>query len=65
MSDPVTSARSRRARDPRSQDLMVRYSGTPIRHTEFGIRESGFRNRGTGNLHGAVFSLLTLVDMVR
>lgn len=52
---------------PRSAEPnhMVRYSGTPIRHTEFGIRESGFRNRGTGNLHGAVFSLLTLMDMVR
>lgn len=36
------------------QDLMVRYSGTPIRHTEFGIRESEFGIRGTGNLHGAV-----------
>ena len=45
MSDPVTSARARRARDPRSQDLMVRYSGTPIRHTEFGIRKLEF---GTG-----------------
>lgn len=46
-------------------EALPRYSGTPIRHTEFGIRESGFRNRGTGNLHGAVFSLLTLMDMVR
>ncbi len=68
MSDPVTSAApaaARRARDPRSREYMVRYSGTPIRHTEFGIRESEFGNRGTGNLHGAVFSLLTLMDMVR
>jgi hypothetical protein len=54
-----------RARDPRSREYMVRYSGTPIPHTEFGIRESEIRNRGTGNLHGAVFSLLTLMDMVR
>lgn len=65
MSDPVTSARARRARDPRSRGYMVRYSGSPIRHTEFGIRKLEFGIRGTGNLHGAVFSLLTLMDMVR
>jgi hypothetical protein len=66
MSHPVTSAPARaRARDPRSREYMVRYSGSPIRHTEFGIRESGFGIRGTGNLHGAVFSLLTRMDMVR
>ena len=45
--------------------LMVRYSGSPIRHTEFGIRKSKIGNRGTGNLHGAVFSLLTTMEMVR
>lgn len=33
---------------------MVRYSGSPIRHTDFGIRKSKIGNRGTGNLHGAV-----------
>ena len=26
--------------------IMVRYSGSPIRHTDFGIRKSGFGNRG-------------------
>ena len=30
-----------------------------IRNSEFGIPESGIGNRGTGNSHGAVFSLLT------
>lgn len=38
-----------RPRPPRPRSAvpnhMVRYSGTPIRHTEFGIRESEF---GTG-----------------
>ena len=41
---------------PAIPNLMVRYSRIPICHTEFGIRESGFGNRGTGNLHGAVFT---------
>jgi hypothetical protein len=50
---------------PAVPEYMVRYSGTPIRHTEFGIRKSRFGNRGTGNLHGAVFSLLTTMEMVR
>jgi len=44
---------------------MVRYSRSPIRHTDFGIRKSKIGNRGTGNLHGAVFSLLTTMEMVR
>ena len=42
MSHPVTPARARRARDPRSQDLMVRYSKIP--HTPYGIRNSEIRN---------------------
>jgi hypothetical protein len=45
MSDPVTPARARRARDPRSQDLMVRYSKIP--HTPYGIRNSEIRNANT------------------
>jgi hypothetical protein len=59
------SARPRPAPAPAVPVLMVRYSGFPIRHTEFGIRKSRFGNRGTGNLHGAVFSLLTTREMVR
>ncbi len=59
------SARPRPAPAPAVPVLMVRYSGFPICHTEFGIRKSGFGNRGTGNLHGAVFSLLTTMEMVR
>ena len=59
---PYVRPRYIRPRPPRPRSAvpnhMVRYSGSPIRHTEFG-------NRGTGNLHGAVFSLLTLMDMVR
>lgn len=47
------------------REALSRYSGSPIRHTEFGIRKLEFGIRGTGNLHGAVFSLLTLMDMVR
>jgi hypothetical protein len=31
-----------------SCNLMVRYSGFSIRHTEFGIRKSRIGNRGTG-----------------
>jgi hypothetical protein len=68
MSDPVTPCPiippAPRAR-PAVPVLMVRYSGTPIRHTDFGIRNSEIGNRGTGNLHGAVFSLLTTMEMVR
>jgi hypothetical protein len=33
---------------PQPRDLMVRYSGFSIRHTEFGIRNSRIGNRGTG-----------------
>jgi hypothetical protein len=33
---------------PQPRDLMVRYSGFCIRHTEFGIRKSRIGNRGTG-----------------
>jgi hypothetical protein len=38
---------------PAIRDLMVRYSEICIPHTEFGIRESEFGNRGLGN-YGAV-----------
>jgi len=38
---------------PQPRDLMVRYSETPIRHTEFGIRKSRIGNREIRN-HGAV-----------
>ena len=51
---PLGSARPRPAPAPAIRGYMVRYSGTPIRHTEFGIRKSKIGNRGTGNLHGAV-----------
>jgi hypothetical protein len=62
---PPGSARPRPAPAPAIPEYMVRYSRFPICHTEFGIRKSGFGNRGTGNLHGAVFSLLTTMEMVR
>jgi hypothetical protein len=62
---PPGSARPRPAPAPAIRGYMVRYSGFPIRHTEFGIRKSKIGNRGTGNLHGAVFSLLTTMEMVR
>ena len=39
------SARPRPAPAPRSAVLMVRYSGFPIRHTDFGIRKSKIGNR--------------------
>lgn len=41
MSDPVTPARARAAPAIRgAAGFMVRYSGSPICHTEFGIRKS-------------------------
>jgi len=33
---------------PQPRNLMVRYSGFCIRHTDFGIRNSRIGNRGTG-----------------
>jgi hypothetical protein len=33
---------------PQPRDLMVRYSGFSIRHTEFGIRNSEIQNRESG-----------------
>jgi hypothetical protein len=58
---------------PRTLDLMVRYSRSCIRHTEFGIRKPEIGNRPVNidpnqvhrNLHGAVFSHLTTGMMVR
>jgi hypothetical protein len=46
-------------------DLMVRYSGFSIRHTEFGIRKPRIGNRGTVKSHGAEDSILTRRMMVR
>ncbi len=54
---------------PRPRSAVPGSHGAVFRnsHTPYAIRNSeiGIRNRGTGNLHGAVFSLLTLMDMVR
>jgi len=49
VSDPVTPVQDpAHVRPPQPRDLMVRYSGFSIRHTDFGIRKSRIGNRGTG-----------------
>lgn len=78
---PPAPARARRARDPWGRwfhGAVFRIFHMPygIRNSETGIRDLGFGNSCLapvnigpnavqGILHGAVFSLLTLMDMVR
>ena len=50
---------------PQPRDLMVRYLGFSIRHTDFGIRNSRIGNRVKRFLRAAKDSILTRWMMVR